>query len=105
YWDISGETPEQISQVIQASIDMGIDRYVFHYAGVEASDVSRQQAIAAVVESMGDRGQFIAMTQDPNAIASGSSADIGSVVQGLTYNRTTVIYHPATVTRVVDGEI
>lgn len=105
YWNISGETPEAVSEVIQASIDMGIDRYVFHYAGVEASDVPRQQAIAAVVESMGDRGQFIAMTQDSNAIANGSSADIGSVVKGLTYNRTTVIYHPATVTRVVDGEI
>lgn len=103
YWDKVGL--ETIDEVIQASIDLGIERYVFHYVANLTVDIADQQAIAEAVEALQDRGQLILMTQDLAALTSGTSTDIGAIVKGLALNRTTVIFHPAEATYVIDGVI
>lgn len=104
YWKLT-DPAETISTVIQASIDLGIERYVFHYVGKIAASVANQTAIAQAVEALEDRGQFIAITQDPNALLEANATDIGSIVSGLSLDRTTVIFHPTAATQVIDGEI
>lgn len=105
FWDNTADPAEDLSDALQALIDLSAEFYVLHYVGVTASDSDEQLAIGQAVEALGERAQFICMTQDSNAVVSGNQTHIGYLASSNTLNRTTVIYHPATITTIVDGAI
>ncbi|MDX1475910.1 MAG: DUF3383 family protein, partial [Reinekea sp.] len=103
YWDKAGL--EDVEDAIDALYSLGAEAYVFHYIGVTASDVADQLDIAKHVEALSERAQFICMTQDANAINAVDTTDIGYQARALTLNRTTCIYHPASVSVVQNGVV
>jgi len=104
YW-ITTDPAETIGTGIQASIDVNIDRYVFHYIDRTQSSIANQLLIAQAVESLQDRGQFIGVTQDANALLGNNATDIGSLLRAQNLNRSTAVFHPASATNIVDGEV
>ncbi len=92
------ESPETVAEALDDAVALGGYWYWQCYAGVTDSDISDQQELAAYGESFEDRLQTVLMTQDVNAYDAGATTDIGALLRGISSNRASVIFHPASVT-------
>lgn len=98
HWDKAGLT-ETVEDALNDAVTLGAEWYWTCYEGVDnsAPTITEQTDISDWVESFNERKQCILMTQDVNAYNTGTSADIGKIQRDKTINRTTVIFHPASV--------
>jgi hypothetical protein len=98
HWDKAGAV-ETVEDALNDAITLGAAWYFTCYEGVDdlPATITEQTDISNWVESHEKRKQCILMTQDVNAHNLGASTDIGAIQRAATINRTSVIFHPASV--------
>jgi hypothetical protein len=99
YWDKAGAV-ETLEDALDDSIALGAAWYFQCYLGVADTDATDQVALSNYGASFEDRVKTVLMTQDTEALNPVSVTDVGYLCRSTTQDRTTCIYHPASVTLV-----
>lgn len=99
HWDKAGGA-ETLEDALDDAVLLGASWYFQCILGVTDSDIADQLALSNYGASFEDRVQTFLMTQDANALVPTSTTDIGYLCRSTTQDRTTCIYHPASITLV-----
>lgn len=99
HWDKAGAA-ETMDEALDDAVALGASWYFQCYVGVTDSDITDQVTLSNYGASFEDRVETVLMTQDVNAYAAVATSDVGYLCRSTTQNRTSVIFHPASVTLV-----
>ncbi|MAO24258.1 MAG: hypothetical protein Unbinned3818contig1000_50 [Prokaryotic dsDNA virus sp.] len=98
HWDKAGA--EALEDALDDAIALGAAWYFQCYIGVDDTIIADQLDLSSYGASFEDRVQTFVMTQDVDALNTVSVTDIGYLCRSTTQDRTTCIFHPASVTLV-----
>jgi len=99
FYDESADTKP--STVLQDADDKLAEWYIGCYFDNSVGAIANQTDFAQWIQAQPVERQAILLTNDPNAFNVSTGTDIGAQLRGLSYSRTTLIFHP---TGVVNGK-